>query len=74
MSKSAIVGSYDKGTLLIFSLLEIAELSPKVAVFPPAMYALSLDRHQHLVLSPDFIVAILLGVLWEFIMATSGHL
>ena len=53
MSKSAIVGSYDKGTRLIFSLLEIAELSPKVAVFPPAMYAVPLDLHQHLVLSLD---------------------
>lgn len=63
MSKSAIVGSYDKGPHLILSFLEIAELSPKVAVFPPAMYAVSLDRHQLLVLSLVFIVAILLGVL-----------
>ena len=62
MSKSAIVGSYDKDTCLIFSFLEIAELSPKVAVFPPAMYAVSLDLHQHLVLSLVFTVTILLGV------------
>ena len=51
-----------KDTCLIFSFLEIAELSPKVAVFPPAMYAVSLDLHQHLVLSLVFTVAILLGV------------
>ena len=62
MSKSALVGSYDEDTCLIFSFLEIAELSPKVAVFPPAMYAVSLDLHQHLVLSLVFTVAILLGV------------